>query len=114
MAVRLPFFHDLPAHRYTVTLDGEQYEVRLVYRARTAAWYLDLADGDGEWLVRGRRLSPGSSPAAGVLGLPGKLGVFAADPYDRHEIELWYVTAEEIAVAEAAAAADDELLVVYE
>ena len=98
MPQRLPFAHDLPAQRYTVALDGAQYEVRLVWRARTASWYLDLADADGRWLVRGRRLSPAWSPHAGLItdGPPGILFVAAGtDPYARDEIELWYLTAEE-------------------
>jgi hypothetical protein len=99
MPQRMPFFHDVPAHRYTVTLDGVQYEVRLVYRARTASWYLDLRDEQGVELVLGRRLSPGSSPVGGVItnGPPGKLVAFGADPYDRDEVELWYFTEAELA-----------------
>lgn len=89
-----------------MALDGVQYEVRLVWRARTASWYLDLADEDGVWLLRGRRLSPGSSPQAGMIvgGPPGALAVVAADPYDRAEIELWYLDAAELDAAATEAA----------
>jgi len=106
MPLEMPFFHDLPAHRYTVTLEGAQYEVRLVYRARTACWYLDLKDQDGTLLIAGRRLSPGSSPQAGMItdGPPGALIPVGADPYDRHEIKLQYFTADELADLVAAAA----------
>lgn len=98
MPLRLPFFHDLPAHRYTVALDGAQYEVRLTYRDRTASWYLDLWDSSGAAVVLGRRLSPGWSPQGFVTssGPPGLLFVFGKDPYARDEIELWYVTAAEL------------------
>lgn len=92
MAVKLPFFHDLPAHSYTVPLSGVQYEIRLVYRARTASWYLDLRNEEGVPLVLGRRLSPPWSPVTGVItdGPPGVILALGADPYDRFELELWY------------------------
>jgi hypothetical protein len=109
MPVRLPFFHDLPAHSYTVTLDGVQYGVRLVYRERTASWYLDLADQDGVWLLRGRRLSPGGSPQHGMVvdGPPGALIPVGADPYARHEIQLLYFSEAELEELEESA--DDAL-----
>jgi len=109
MPERLPFAHDLPAHTYTVALDGVQYEIRLVYRARTASWYLDLRDDLGAALVLGRRLSPNWSPVAGVItnGPPGVILVTGADPYARSEIELWYFNAAEI---EAGAAVPTDLL----
>lgn len=99
MPERMPFFHDVPSHRYTVALDGVQYEVRLVYRARTASWYLDLRDEQGADLVLGRRLSPGASPVSGLItnGPPGALVAFGADPYARNELELWYFTEAELA-----------------
>lgn len=100
MPLRLPLYSELPAHTYSVALDGDQYTVRLVWRARRASWYLDLADADGRWLVRGRRLSPLWSPHKGMIsdGPPGILFATGADPYDRHELELWYLTAAELAV----------------
>lgn len=109
MPVSLPIQHAIPAQRFTVVLEGVTYLVRLVYRARTASWYLDLADETGAWLLRGRRLSPGSSPQAGLItnGPPGAFAVSAADPYDRHEIELWYFEESELL---AAAPVDDDPL----
>ena len=111
MPVRLPIFSEVPAHTYTIALDGVQYEIRLVYRARTASWYLDLRDENGVELVLGRRLSPGSSPTGGVIvdGPPGVIAPFGADPYDRHELELWYFEAAELAEARVAAVAQDRL-----
>jgi hypothetical protein len=98
---RLPFFPDVPAQRYTVALDGVQYEARLVYRARTASWYLDLAGPDGVWLLRGQRLSPGASPQFGLIGEgpPGVLFLFGADPYDRAGVELLYFSVDELEAA---------------
>lgn len=101
MAVKLPLFSDLPAQRYTIALEGVQYEVRLVWRERTGAWYLDLADQQGAWLLRGRRLSPGSSLNLGLItdGPPGALTAVGADPYAQGELELWYLDAAELAAA---------------
>jgi hypothetical protein len=95
---RLPFFPDRPAHSFTAPLDGSLYEVRLVWRARTASWYLDLAGPDGTWLLRGQRLSPGASPQFGLIagGPPGVLWVFGADPYPQDGLELWYASAGEL------------------
>jgi|SRR5688572_24228474 len=95
MAVKLTISYDDPAHRQTVPLEGALYEVRLVYRERTGAWYLDLWDADGNELLRGRRLSPNSSPQLGMItdGPPGAL--FAVGRPARSEIELWYLDAAE-------------------
>jgi hypothetical protein len=98
MPERLPIYADFPAHSYTIALDGTQYGVRLVYRARTASWYLDLFDELGTPIALGRRLSPGSSPTSGILGgPPGKLVAFGPDPYEKTDVELWYFTAAELA-----------------
>jgi hypothetical protein len=115
MPVRLPIATELPAHTYTVALDGVQYQVRLVWRERRASWYLDLLDADGNALVRGRRLSPLWSPVSGMIsnGPPGILFATGLDPYDRHEIELWYLTAAERA-ARPAPEADDGIVVEVE
>jgi uncharacterized protein DUF6983 len=99
MPEQLPFHPEQPSHRYTMPLDGVQYDIRLTYRERTSSWYLDLWDENGRPLVLGRRLSPNWGPTVGVLtaGPPGKLFVFGEDPYARDEIELWYFTAAELA-----------------
>jgi len=111
MPERLPFFHEIPAHSYTVALDGVQYEVRLVYRLRTESWYLDLMDENGLALLLGIRLSPNSSPNAGLIvtGPPGVLFAFGADPYARNELELWYFNEAELLEAKAAALVDESL-----
>jgi hypothetical protein len=106
MPEKLPIYHDIPAHRYSVALDGVQYRVRFIYRERTASWYLDLWDQDGTLLLAGRRLSPNWSPQARITGgPPGLLVAFGPDPYARDDVELWYFTAAELAAAKPAAAA---------
>lgn len=97
MPLRLPLVADLPEHSYTIALDGVQYEFRLVYRDRTASWYLDVFDEDGAALMLGRRLSPSFTPNEVVPELPpGVLFVTGADPYARDEIELIYLTEAEV------------------
>lgn len=98
MALKLPFYHDWPEFRYTISLEGVQYDLRCVYRSRTASWYLDLFAADGTALIRGRRLSPAASPHAGLItdGPPGALVPVGADPYARAELELWYLTVDDL------------------
>ena len=98
MPERIPIFSDQPAHTYTLALDGVHYEFRLVYRDRTASWYLDLYDEQGSALILGRRISPGASQNFGLIsnGPPGVLFAFGADPYPRDGLELWYFTADEL------------------
>lgn len=56
----------------TVTLDAVQYRVRLYWRDRLAAWYLDLSLLDGTALALGRRVSTQWSPIANIKreGMP--------------------------------------------
>jgi uncharacterized protein YigE (DUF2233 family) len=49
-----------------VTLDGTQFLLRLYWRDRLAAWYLDLSELDETPVLLGRRLSTGWAPLAGV------------------------------------------------
>lgn len=98
MPQSLPIFTNIPDHRYTAPLDGAQFEFRYVWRARLGAWRVSIHDANGVALLTSRRLSPQTNVFEGVVGAPpGVLTVSAADPYDRHEIELLYYTAAEIA-----------------
>lgn len=101
MPFKLPFYHDYPAHRYQVALDGVVYEVRLTYRDRRTSWYLDLWDEQGNALLAGQRLSPNWSPQGGLItdGPPGLLVAFGRDPYARNELELFYFTEAELVAA---------------
>lgn len=108
MADQLPILFDYPEHRYTIALDGVQYDLRLIYRERTASWYLDLWDPDGNALLLGKRLTPSWPVNTGITsGPPGLIVPTGQDPYDRYELELWYFTAAEL---EAARVAETELL----
>ena len=53
------------AHTVTVTWGDRQIEVRLVWRERAGAWYIDLFESDGTVFARGRRLSASGAPATG-------------------------------------------------
>lgn len=110
---RLPLFPERPAQSYTIALDGVQYQIRLTYRERTASWYLDLYDEQGEAVLLGRRLSPGAPPLnEGVTkGPPGVLFAAGPDPYPRDGVGLWYASASEVGAVQAASrAAADKLL----
>ncbi|HEX5201304.1 MAG TPA: hypothetical protein VFW27_15335 [Actinoplanes sp.] len=108
MALRLPIYADQPEQRQTIALDGVQYQYRLIYRERRASWYLDLYAEDGAPIALGRRLSPGWSMTVGVPDGPGgALVAIGYDPYPRDGVELWYITAVELA---AAPPSDDQVL----
>ena len=65
MSVRISTFPTQPAAIQTVTLDDVSFRLRLTYRYRCAAWYLDLWTLDMAPLLLGQRLSPGWMPNAG-------------------------------------------------
>lgn len=114
MAEFLPFFPDAPDISYGVVLDGVQYLIRLVWRTRTASWYLDLSLADGSPLLRGRRLSPGTTLNEGLAleGPPGWLVADGADPYGRGEVRLLYFSGAEVADARARATTLPDVVVV--
>lgn len=114
MPLQLSTFPALPATTQTVTLDGAQYRVRLTWRHRCRAWYMDLLALDETPLVLGRRLSPGWSPNMGMVldaGPPGLFFVRGSDDYARADLGtnlvlMYYSQAELQAVAAAAATSD--------
>ena len=93
---------------YTVTLGASQYRLRLYWRDRLAAWYLDLSLLDGTALALGRRVSTQWSPIANIKreGMPpGYLLVKGPAEYERMQlgtdVELAYYSANEVTRAEA-------------
>ena len=87
----------------TVTLDDVQYRVRLYWRDRLAAWYLDLSLLDGTALALGRRVSTQWSPIANIKreGMPpGYLLVKGPAEYERAQfggdVEIVYYSADEV------------------
>lgn len=90
-AQRLRLRWTLPSQSQTVTLDGVVYQVRVTYRRRLSAWYLDLLTQSGDPLIMGRRLTPGWSPLSGrraVVGGPDAVLYVSdiADPYRRDQL----------------------------
>ena len=108
MGVLLTTFPSLPASTQTVTLDAEQYRVRLTWRHRCQGWYLDLYTLAGVALLLGRRLSAQWSPNMGLVieaGPDGYLFVRGTDEYVREDLGenlllLYYTAAEVAAVAD--------------
>ena len=112
MAVSLvPGFPDLPSHRMRVTLGARTYGLRFTFRARTASWYVDIYDADGEPLILGQRMSPRWSPLAGynIDAAPDSDGqgviVIGPDPYDRamlgDVLRLVHLDASDVVIATA-------------
>lgn len=77
-------FQQLPAHTQTVVLLPEQFVVRLVFRQRTGAWYMDLSTVDGVPLVLGRRLSVDWSPLLGLVIEDAPVGLWFVRGPDRY------------------------------
>ena len=76
MIVELATFPDLPRSQQTVTLEDNQYRVRLTWRPRLNGWYLDLTELDETPIAVGRRLSPGWGPLIGLLPAEAPAGLF--------------------------------------
>lgn len=100
----LPTFTDVPSHRYTVSLDDVQFRVRLTFRRRLRAWYMDLFKLDETPIAQGRRLEPTFGPLVGLSPIDGPDGEFyvrgAPKPYTREEfgdaVRLAYYTVAEV------------------
>lgn len=108
MSRRLSVQPTQPSALQTVTLDGVPFRVRLTYRYRLAAWYLDLWTIDMTPLALGRRLSAGWMPLAGYDLPDGPDGFFyvrGSDGYDRLDlggtVQLIYFSRAELAAAKA-------------
>ena len=101
------------AYDQRVTLDGQSYILRFDWNGRAGAWYLSIADAEGEPLLTSRKLST-NSPILNrfrfVDGLPpGELIAcdFSAQiPYagytelgPKRGVTLYYFDAEEVANA---------------
>lgn len=85
----LPAFPSLPEHSMSVTLSGQQFVFRFVFRPRCRAWYFDLSLADGTPLVLGRKLRPGWAPLMGlqIPNLPtGLLYVRGPDAYAQADL----------------------------
>ena len=101
MAQPMPLDADSPEQLYTITLDGTQYQIRLVWFELRSSWYMDIALVDGTPILQGQRVSPGAKLNAGLLsGPPGMIAAVGPDPYQRDGIELFYVSADQLIVAE--------------
>ena len=118
MSVSLRAFPTQPATIQTVSLDGVSFRVRLTYRYRLSAWYLDLWTLDMTPLLLGQRLSAGWSPTAGYDlpdGPNGYLYVSGLDGYARDDLgaglQLLYFTRAEMADAAALLPAEAPVVV---
>lgn len=91
MYQQLPALPDFPQHVFSVPWGDRQITVTLTWFPRLRGWYFDLQDADGNVIVRGRRVSPGSAPLRG-LALADKVGravallVDGPEPYVRGDL----------------------------
>lgn len=67
----IPTSQTLPRYRERITLDGEPYIFTFRWNTRAAAWFLDVADGDGVMLVAGRRCVIDNSMLVQFGHIPG-------------------------------------------
>lgn len=121
MPLKISTFPSQPDSIQTVTLGTITVRIRLTWRQRCQAWYLDLEGLDGSRILSGARLSPGWGPGAGLLrgvaGAPsGLFYVRGNDGYLRGDLGsgliLEWFSPEELAAAAPAAAADSGIRVV--
>jgi hypothetical protein len=77
--LRIPLDREAAEQSGTLTLDGEQYRLRVRWQEASLGWYADLFTLDGQVVQAGRRLSPGWSPFLGLRGPPGAWVVFGLD-----------------------------------
>ena len=104
--------------RVVVGTPGVELRVRATYRERTASWYLDVFDVDGNDIARGRRLSSGWFPLEGLAlttttpGLPRDIvwAVQGPSPYVRGDLgtrlHLFLLTEAELAAVPRASSGD--------
>lgn len=116
MPLQISTFPAQPSSLQTVTLGNTSVRLRLTWRQRMQAWYLDMEALDGTPLLSGSRLSPGWGPGAGVLknvvGAPdGMFYVRGRDGYSRMDLGTnlmleWFSRAELLAAAPASTVGD--------
>lgn len=84
MANKIATFQEQPAFSLQTVVGLVEMRLRITYRQRVAAWYVDAFDLDSNLIVAGRRLSPNFSPFLG-------LALETIDPPSLPEDVLWIV-----------------------
>jgi hypothetical protein len=82
MPVSIPLPVDTPRFTSAVTLDGQDYTMRLDYSEREQRWFLDVLTSAGAVVVAGCKLVASWPPLRGVVGRsrpPGMLMVVTAN-----------------------------------
>lgn len=104
MGQRIATFSAQADTTQTVTLGGVQYRLRLAWRDRPRAWYMDLSTAAGVGIVAGRRMAAGWCPLAGLsseAAPDGYLYVRGVDGYARDDLggglQVLYYGADEVA-----------------
>lgn len=87
MAQQLTLYPQLPASRQTVTLGGERFQLRFVWKERMSCWYMDVRTQTGGPLALGLRVSPLWSPLLGLKPEGGPTGHFYVRGHDGYARE---------------------------
>lgn len=66
----LDFSSDLPFQSQFVEIEDVRYRIEARFNSRTANWYIDIEDEEGNEIVSGEALTPQGFPAGGVLDAP--------------------------------------------
>jgi hypothetical protein len=120
MPLQISTFPNQPSSLQTVTLGGVSVRLRLTWRQRMQAWYLDMESLSGTPMLSGARLSPGWGPGAGLMqgvaGAPdGIFYVRGQDGYSRMDLGvnliLEWVSRAELEGAAPASSTNDGLTV---
>lgn len=88
MARTLNTFPLIPSHTQTVKLGGTVFRLRLTWRDRNEAWYVDLFERDGTPIRYGKRLSAEWVPLNEVMNPreDGMIYVVGPGNYDRDDL----------------------------
>jgi len=76
--LHLPLFNS-PDYRYSVSLEGSSFEIRIYYNERVEWWAIDVRHSDGDPIVLGQRLSI-EHPLFLDYVLDGLTGMFWLEP----------------------------------
>lgn len=91
MAELLPTDATQPISVFVVELGSARYQITYTWHDRLNGWYFDLDDLEGNAIVRGRRLEPGTGPLWGMVREVGALPdvalvVVGPSPYKQSDL----------------------------
>ena len=76
--LRLPLYNDT-FYSYSVNLEGNKFQIKLLFLERPSTWIITLKDSEQRTLVSGQRLTP-DTPLFGDYRLENLSGFFLFTP----------------------------------